>query len=162
MEYTQLAEYGGDILVEHDVTFDLFDQIARRDRTSAAWWDCYRWRRFENRAIRALPQRGGDVEEGCGAAWPAVPPARCWKMASTWLAFVPQPEHRANGCSSLALSATFRISRRTVFLRDKVWPLLSDKFPEMTLTVVCGPDHLTYWRAFTDSPEPRPTRASAC
>ena len=26
----------------------------------------------------------------------------------------------------------------------------------MTLTVVCGPDHLTYWRAFTDSPEPAP------
>ena len=26
----------------------------------------------------------------------------------------------------------------------------------MTLTVVCGPDHLTYWRAFADSPEPRP------
>ena len=24
----------------------------------------------------------------------------------------------------------------------------------MTLTVVGGPDHLTYWRAFTDSPEP--------
>ena len=26
----------------------------------------------------------------------------------------------------------------------------------MTLTVVCGPEHLTYWRAFTDSPEPAP------
>ena len=33
VEYTQLAEYGGDILVEHDVTFDLFGQIARRERT---------------------------------------------------------------------------------------------------------------------------------
>ena len=29
VEYTQLAEYPGDILVEHDVTFDLFGQIAR-------------------------------------------------------------------------------------------------------------------------------------
>ena len=28
--------------------------------------------------------------------------------------------------------------------------------------MVCGPDHLTYWRAFADSPEPAPTRASAC
>ena len=26
----------------------------------------------------------------------------------------------------------------------------------MTVTVVCGPDHLTYWRAFADSPEPAP------
>ncbi len=26
----------------------------------------------------------------------------------------------------------------------------------MSLTVVCGADYLTYWRAFTDSPEPAP------
>src|SRR5439155_407546 len=52
VEYTQLAEYGGDILVEHDVTFDLFQQIARRERTLSAWWDAYRWRRFERRAVR--------------------------------------------------------------------------------------------------------------
>jgi glycosyltransferase involved in cell wall biosynthesis len=26
----------------------------------------------------------------------------------------------------------------------------------MTLTVVCGPDRLTYWRAFSDSPDPAP------
>jgi glycosyltransferase involved in cell wall biosynthesis len=32
--------------------------------------------------------------------------------------------------------------------------MLRDKFPQMELTVVCGPDHLIYWRAFADSPEP--------
>jgi glycosyltransferase involved in cell wall biosynthesis len=36
-----------------------------------------------------------------------------------------------------------------------VWPLLRDKFPAMKVTVVCGPDYLTYWRAFADSPEPK-------
>ena len=56
VEYTQLAEYGGDILVEHDVTFDLFGQIARRDRTLAAWWDGFRWRRFERRALARYPR----------------------------------------------------------------------------------------------------------
>ena len=35
-------------------------------------------------------------------------------------------------------------------------PSQRDKFPNMTLTVVCGADPLTYWRAFTDSPEPAP------
>jgi len=35
-----------------------------------------------------------------------------------------------------------------------VWPLLRDKFPTVTLTVVCGADPLTYWRAFAESPEP--------
>jgi hypothetical protein len=53
VEYTQLAGYLGDALVEHDVTFDLFAQVARRERTVAAWWDWFRWRRFETRAVRA-------------------------------------------------------------------------------------------------------------
>jgi glycosyltransferase involved in cell wall biosynthesis len=40
------------------------------------------------------------------------------------------------------------------FFTESVWPTLREKFPEMTLTVVCGPDHLTYWRAFSDAREP--------
>ena len=52
VEYTQLAEYGGDVLVEHDITYDLFAQILRRERTLSAWWDWFRWRRFETRAWR--------------------------------------------------------------------------------------------------------------
>jgi hypothetical protein len=51
VEYTQLAEYPGDILVEHDVTSDLFTQIARRERTLSAVWDAWRWRRFEMEAV---------------------------------------------------------------------------------------------------------------
>jgi glycosyltransferase involved in cell wall biosynthesis len=42
------------------------------------------------------------------------------------------------------------------FFTSEVWPLLRDKFPNMSLTVVSGGDYLTYWRAFTDSPEPAP------
>ena len=30
VEYTYLASYGGDILVEHDVTFDLYAQVRAR------------------------------------------------------------------------------------------------------------------------------------
>ena len=47
VEYTHLARYGGDILVEHDVTFDLFRQVMRRQRSLTALWDFLRWRRFE-------------------------------------------------------------------------------------------------------------------
>ena len=32
VEYTYLASYGGDVLVEHDVTFDLYAQIRARRR----------------------------------------------------------------------------------------------------------------------------------
>ena len=46
------------------------------------------------------------------------------------------------------------MSRPIVSSAERVWPLLREKFPEATVTVVCGADHLIYWRAFADSPEP--------
>ncbi|WP_447412437.1 hypothetical protein, partial [Clostridium perfringens] len=36
VEYTYLARYGGDVLVEHDVTFDLYTQIRSRRKTFSA------------------------------------------------------------------------------------------------------------------------------
>ena len=47
VEYTQLAAYGGDILVEHDVTQDLYAQVLARKPGRSAWWDWKRWKRFE-------------------------------------------------------------------------------------------------------------------
>ena len=153
VEYTQLAGYGGDILVEHDVTFDLFTQIARRERTLSAAWDVFRWRRFETRALRRFPRvvvmsekdaemvgvpsavipNGVDLERFRGA--PETPGER--------LLFIGSFRHFPN-------VAAYR------FFTGEVWPLLRDKFPRMSLTVVAGADYLTYWRAFTDSPEPAP------
>jgi hypothetical protein len=88
VEYTYLASYGGDILVEHDVTFDLYAQIRARRKTIGAWWDWWRWRRFETRAVRKYPKvvvmsekdrallgRGQVIENGVDLA-----------------RFVPQPE----------------------------------------------------------------------
>ena len=154
VEYTQLAEYGGDILVEHDVTFDLFTQIARRERTLSAAWDAFRWRRFETRALRRFPRvvvmsekdaemisvpstvipNGVDLERF--RATPEVPGER--------LLFIGSFRHFPN-------VAAYR------FFTDEVWPLLRDRFPNMSLTVVAGGDYITYWRAFTDSPEPAPS-----
>jgi len=150
VEYTQLAEYGGDILVEHDVTFDLFTQIARRERTLSAAWDLFRWRRFEKRAVSRyrhvvvmsekdaellgtgeIVPNGVDLERF--RAEPETPGER--------LLFIGSFRHFPN-------IAAFR------FFTERVWPLLEHKFPRMTLAVVCGPDYLTYWRAFADSPEP--------
>ncbi|MCX6631564.1 MAG: glycosyltransferase, partial [Candidatus Solibacter sp.] len=153
VEYTQLAEYGGDILVEHDVTFDLFTQIARRQHTLSAAWDVFRWRRFETRALRRFARvvvmsekdaemvgvpstvipNGVDLER-----YRAVPEA-----PGERLLFIGSFRHFPN-------VAAYR------FFTEEVWPLLRHKFPEMSLTVVCGADYLTYWRAFTDSPEPVP------
>jgi glycosyltransferase involved in cell wall biosynthesis len=153
VEYTQLAEYPGDILVEHDITFDLFTQIARRERTLSAVWDAYRWRRFETRVLRryrrvvVMSQKDAEVV-GASAmviangvdldhfrAEPETPGER--------LLFIGSFRHFPN-------VAAYR------FFTERVWPLLREKFPQLTLTVVCGADHLTYWRAFANSPEPKP------
>jgi glycosyltransferase involved in cell wall biosynthesis len=151
VEYTQLAEYGGDVLVEHDVTFDLFGQIFGRDRTLAAWWDYFRWRRFETRAAGqyrrvvvmskkdalllggqcAVIENGVDLERF--RAEPEQPGER--------LLFIGSFRHFPN-------IAAYR------FFAEEVWPLVQRKFPNAEVTVVCGPDHLMYWKAFTDMPEP--------
>src|SRR6266852_9893631 len=52
IEYTQMAPYDGDILVEHDVTQDLYRQVFERAPSTTTWWDYFRWRRFEMRAVR--------------------------------------------------------------------------------------------------------------
>ena len=151
VEYTQLAEYGGDVLVEHDVTFDLFGQIARRERTLSAWWDYYRWRRFElrvaarYRSVVVMSKKDASLLGGpCAVIENGVDLAR-FRPASEQpgenLLFVGSFRHFPN-------IAAYR------FFIEQVWPLISERFPGIRVTVVCGPDYLTYWRAFADCPEP--------
>ena len=64
VEYTQMASYGGDVLVEHDITQDLYRQIHEREHTVSSWWNWWRWRRYENKAIAAAPPCGRDVGKG--------------------------------------------------------------------------------------------------
>jgi glycosyltransferase involved in cell wall biosynthesis len=153
VEYTQLAEYGGDVLVEHDVTFDLFAQVWRRERTLAVWWDWFRWRRFETRAVRRYRRvvvMSGKDEKLLGPAVPAVAIENGVDLER----FRPEPERPGERLLFIGSFRHFPNVAAYRFFTEQVWSLLRDKFPEMTLTVVCGPDYLTYWRAFTDSPEP--------
>ena len=60
LEFTHMAQYAADcaparpILVEHDITFDLYEQMAR----NSSDWDLHRelkrWRRFETSAWREM------------------------------------------------------------------------------------------------------------
>ena len=70
--------------------------------------------------------------------------------------FRPEPEQPGERLLFIGSFRHFPNVQAYRFFTEQVWPLVRDKFPRMTLTVVCGPDHLTYWRAFADSPEPRP------
>jgi glycosyltransferase involved in cell wall biosynthesis len=155
VEYTQLAEYGGDILVEHDVTFDLFTQIARRARTLSAAWDAFRWRRFETRALRSFRRvvvmSEKDAEMlATDVKVPSVVIANGVDLAR-FRAAAERPGERLLFIGSLRHFPNVAAYR---FFTEQVWPLLRTKFPKLSLTVVAGADYLTYWRAFADSPEP--------
>ena len=153
VEYTQLAEYAGDILVEHDVTFDLFAQIARRQRTLSAAWDVLRWRRFETRAWRRFPRvvvMSQKDAEMVGSRSVVIP------NGVDLARFRGAPESPGERLLFIGSFRHFPNVAAYRFFTEEVWPLLRDKFPEMSLTVVAGGDYLTSWRAFTDSPEPAP------
>jgi glycosyltransferase involved in cell wall biosynthesis len=153
VEYTQLAAYGGDVLVEHDVTFDLFGQVLRRRRTLAAWWDYFRWRRFERRAVSRFPrvvvmsQKDREMLE---------PHARSVVIGNgvDLARFRPEPERPGERLLFIGSFRHFPNVEAFRFFTDRVWPLLREQFPHMTLKVVCGADPLVYWRAFAGTPEP--------
>jgi glycosyltransferase involved in cell wall biosynthesis len=152
VEYTQLAEYGGDILVEHDVTFDLFRQIARRRRTLSTAWDLFRWRRFEMRQARRY-RRVVVMSKKDAALLPAADSVVI-ENGVDLDRFHPKPETAGQRLLFIGSFRHFPNIEAYRFFTERVWPILRDQFPDMTLTVVAGPDPLTYWRAFADSPEP--------
>jgi ribosomal-protein-alanine acetyltransferase len=159
VEYTQLASYGGDILVEHDVTFDLYRQVYEQERTRSAWWNWWRWQRFEKRVVagyhRVIAMSDKDSWLlGLAQGRLALPNVRIVPNGVDLDRFCPEPE--ASG-QRLLFIGSFRHFPNVVayrFFAGEVWPLLRERFPEMTVTVVAGPAPLLYWREHADSPAP--------
>jgi ribosomal-protein-alanine acetyltransferase len=154
VEYTQLASYGGDVLVEHDVTFDLYRQVHAEKRSFSAWWDFARWRRFETRALRRYRRVVTMSEKDTGLL--GISHARAIPNGVDLERFHPVPERPGR---KLLFIGSFRHFPNVIayrFFTEKVWPLVRDEFPDMTLTVVAGPDPLVFWRAAADSPAPPP------
>src|SRR5665213_506093 len=147
-EYTYLASYGGDILVEHDVTFDLYAQILKRKPTLAARWDWWRWQRFESRAVarfRRVVVMSEKDREMLGVAH-----ARVIENGVDVGRFQPQPETLGR---RLLFIGSFRHFPNIVafrFLTEQVLPLVRD----FELTVVAGPDPWLHWRNHTGTLPP--------
>ena len=147
-EYTYLASYGGDILVEHDVTFDLYAQILKREQTLGARWDWWRWHRFERRAVakfRRVIVMSEKDREMLGVAH-----ARVIENGVDVGRFQPQPETPGR---RLLFIGSFRHFPNIVafrFLTEQVLPLVRD----FELTVVAGPDAWLHWRNHTGTLPP--------
>lgn len=148
VEYTYLAPYGGDILVEHDVTWDLYAQVLARKKTASAWWDWKRWKHFENRAIRRFPWVVTMSEKDRELL--GVPNARVIENGVDLDRFQPAPETPGK---RLLFIGSFRHFPNIVafrFLTEEILPLT----PDVELTVVAGPDPWPHWRNLTGTLKP--------
>jgi polysaccharide biosynthesis protein PslH len=147
VEYTFLAPYHGDVLVEHDVTFSLYRQVWERTRSLSAWWDYWRWRRFETRWLGEY--RAVTVVSEQDRTLLHAPNVHVIPNGVDLERFTPHPEHAER---SLLFIGSFRHFPNIVafrFFHDEVWPRLSNA----TLTVVAGDDPLFHWSHYTGQRE---------
>lgn len=147
VEYTMLAPYAGDVLVEHDVTFALYRQIRDRSRGIAQRWDYWRWLRFEKSWMRRY--RKVVVMSEQDRALLARPNVAVVPNGVDLDRFIPQIERPGQ---RLLFIGSFRHFPNIVayrFFVDQVWPILREKSAGITLTVIAGPEPLLYWRAHT-------------
>jgi ribosomal protein S18 acetylase RimI-like enzyme/glycosyltransferase involved in cell wall biosynthesis len=151
VEYTALAPYRGDVLVEHDVTFDLYRQIDPRS------WDTKRWRRFETKWVREY--RKVVAMSDRDAAMLHAPNVVVIPNGVDLARFTPEIEQPG---ARLLFVGSFRHFPNILayrFFVEQVWPALRARIPEVHLTVVGGPEPLTYWREHTGLSEiPRDDR----
>jgi len=149
VEYTMLAPYSGDVLVEHDVTFDLYRQVRdrTRQRSLSQRWDYWRWRRFEMKWLRRYRKVAAMSDRD--AALLDRPNVAVIPNGVDLARFAPEIERSGE---RLLFIGSFRHFPNIVayrFLIEQVWPLLRQSSPEIKVTVVAGPDPLLYWRAHT-------------
>jgi len=147
VEYTMLAPYAGDVLVEHDVTFALYRQIRDRSPSLAARWDHWRWQRFEKRWIRRY--RKVVVMSEQDRALLKQPNVTVIPNGVDLERFTPEIERPGE---RLLFIGSFRHFPNIVayrFFVEQVWPILRQRSSQLTFTVVAGPDPLLYWREYT-------------
>ena len=157
VEYTMLAPYSGDVLVEHDVTFDLYRQVRDRLLTRAAQfsrgaklsrqWDYWRWRRFETKWLKRYKQvvvMSDQDRATLNRSNVAVIP-----NGVDLTRFTPEIERPGQ---RLLFIGSFRHFPNIVafrFFTEQVWPILRAQSSDITVTVVSGQDPLIYWRQYT-------------
>ena len=151
VEYTFLAPYRGDVLVEHDVTFELHRQVYERNRNFSNWWNYWRWRRFETKW--AAQYKKVVVMSERDRAVLAAPNAVVVPNGVDLESFAPEIERLGQ---RLLFIGSFRHFPNVVafrFLLERVWPLVRRDLSDATITIVAGPDPLLYWREYTGQRE---------
>jgi polysaccharide biosynthesis protein PslH len=141
VEYTHLATYRGDVLVEHDVTFDLYAQVMSRERTLRTRWDWLRWWCFERLALSRYRAVVAMAEKD--RALLNVRHARVIPNGVDLARFRPEPERPGNRLLFMGSFAHFPNVVAYRWLAAEVLPLL----PAVELTAVTGENPDLYYAA---------------
>jgi len=162
IEYTQMAAYREvlavtpAVLVEHDVTFSLYEQLYRTAppgrRAKQARAEYERWLRYESRwlpqfdavAVMSEPEKAQAVEAGAAAD-------RAWIVPNgvDTERFQPGPWQDS---PEMLYVGSFRHLPNVLgfqFLERELLPRLWPRFPDLRLRVVAGPEHEKHWRRLT-------------
>lgn len=158
VEFTHMADFRDAarglpaILVEHDLTFSLYRQLAERQGIREAHREHRRWLEYERRWLRAYDGVWTVSEEDRAAAIrEGSHPDRTFAVPNgvDTAHFAPSPGAAA-ACEILYVGSFRHLPNMLGFekLRDEVMPRVWRRFPNAVARVVAGPDHAACWERF--------------
>ncbi|HTS62500.1 MAG TPA: glycosyltransferase family 4 protein [Candidatus Acidoferrales bacterium] len=161
VEYTHMASFGDcapgvpAILVEHDLTFSLYRQLAESRNTPEARREYDRWRTFERAWLRTFHGVWTVSEEDRAAA--IAESGRAPELTFSvpngvdTARFVPRYEPAEE--PEILYVGSFRHLPNLIgfqALREHVMPRVWQRHPKVRLRVVAGPRHEEFWKGTVD------------
>jgi glycosyltransferase involved in cell wall biosynthesis len=141
------------ILVEHDLTFSLYRQLAESNPSASAWSEYQRWLAFERKWLGAYEgvwtvseaDRARAMFEGRRSA------DRTFAIANGVDIDRYRPCEAVSEAPEMFYVGSFRHLPNIIGfekLRQEIMPRVWAKIPSARLCAVAGPDHERYWRQF--------------
>jgi glycosyltransferase involved in cell wall biosynthesis len=156
VEFTQMAEYREcapdvpAVLVEHDLTFSLYRQLAQQDPGEAAQREYRAWLEFERRWLRDFDGvwTVSDADRETAVLEGGRTRRRTYNIANgvDIERYVPAHEHTAS--PEILFVGSFRHLPNVIGfdrMAYEVMPLVWRRFPEAKLRVVAGLRHEPFW-----------------
>jgi len=141
------------LLVEHDITFSLYRQLAEADSSPAAWKEYERWLAFERQWLGAYEgvwtvseeDRVRAIEEGKRDG------ERTFTVANGVDIDRFRPAEAVTDSQEIFYVGSFRHLPNVIGfenLYQQIMPRVWAKSPNARLRVVAGPDHESFWKRF--------------
>jgi glycosyltransferase involved in cell wall biosynthesis len=141
------------LLVEHDITFSLYRQLAEANSSPAAWKEYERWLEFERKWLGAYEgvwtvseeDRARAVEQGKRDA------QRTFTVANGVDIERFRPSEAATDLPEVFYVGSFRHLPNIIGfekLYQQIMPRVWAKSPDSRLCVVAGPDYESFWKRF--------------